>query len=305
MRTLIRVCFMALAILLAAMPLLACGGGEAPTPTPAPTPAPSPPPAPAPSPPGGNQPPVITSLTAEPEKVDLGGTATITCVATDADGDTLYYAWSVDSGTISSRALNVLTWKAPETDGDSIISVEINDGKGGNVAKQLMITVGAPQRAKVLDPVPDESGSVYSTGDLVSSWLVGDSADNNGVRAFFSFDLSGLTGAEIKEAKLTFHTKETVGNPWTIHAFLYVEQVDYGSRPLQGGDFDLEGFELAKSASSVPEAVDVALPINRLLQAPVKTRLQVRLRLGQPTENNSKDDYVSFSGACINITYIK
>ena len=48
MRTLIKVCFMALAVLLAAMPLLACGGAEAPTPTPAPTPSPAPTPTPPP-----------------------------------------------------------------------------------------------------------------------------------------------------------------------------------------------------------------------------------------------------------------
>ncbi|MFC2013518.1 hypothetical protein ACFLU8_01330 [Chloroflexota bacterium] len=74
MRALIRVCFIALAVLLAATPLLACGGAEAPAPSPAPTPSPTPtPPAPTPSPPAGNQPPVITSLNAEPGNVDPGG----------------------------------------------------------------------------------------------------------------------------------------------------------------------------------------------------------------------------------------
>ena len=307
MKTIIKVCFMALAVLLAATPLLACGGPEAPppAPAPAPSPAPTPPtPAPPPSPPSGNQPPVITSVTAEPPKVVPGGTSTITCAATDPDGDNLSYTWSVTGGTFS-RAEEVILWQAPEADGEFVISVTVKDGKGGTAEKQVTIIAGTPPRTIVLDPLPDESGSVYFTGDLVSSWLVGDNAVNNGVRAYFSFDISGFALAEIKEAKLTFNTKEIVGDPWLIHAFMYVEQVDYGERPLRGGDFDIDGFELAKSASSAPGAIDVALPIERLMRPPAKHRLQVRLRLGQPTNHNSQDDYISFSGATISITYVK
>lgn len=305
MKTPVKVCFITLAALLAAMPLLACGGPEAPPPAPAPSPAPTPaPPAPPPSPPAGNQPPVITSLIAEPGKVDPGGTSTIICAATDPDGDTLSYTWSVTGGTFS-RAEEVILWKAPEADGEFVISVTVKDGKGGTAGKQVTIIAGTPPRTIVLDPIPDESGSVYFTGDLVSSWLVGDNADNNGVRAYFSFDITGFALAEIKEAKLIFRTGETVGNPWLIHAFMYVEQVDYGARPLQGGDFDLGGFELAKSASSAPGTIDVTLPIRRLLRPPAKHRFQVRLRLGQPTNHNSQEEYISFSGASVNIIYTK
>jgi len=307
MKTLMRICFIALAVILAAVPLLACGGGGAPPPTPTPTPAPTPPePAPSPPTPGGNQSPIITSLTAEPGKVDPGGTSTITCTATDPDGDNLSYTWSVTDGTFSGTE-KIILWKAPNADGEFVISVTVYDGKGGTAEKQRTIVAGTPQRTMILEPVPDESGSVYSAGDLVSSWLVGDNAENNGVRAFFSFNITatGLTLAEIKEAKLTFETKEIVGNPWIVHAFLYVDEVSYGPQPLRGGDFDLGGLELAKSASSAPGAIDVTLPIERLLRPPANDRFQVRLRLGQPTNHNSQDDYISFSNAFINIIYVK
>ncbi len=309
MKTLIRVCFITLAVLLAATPLLACGGPEPPPTAPVPSPAPAPPPAPTPSPaptppPTANQPPAITSLTAEPEKVDLGGTSTITCAATDPDGDTLSYTWSVTGGTFSKRE-EVILWAAPEADGEFVISVTVKDGKGGTAKQQLTIIAGSPAITIVLNSLPDESGSVYSTGDLVSSWQVGDNTDNNGVRAFFSFDISALALAEIKEAKLTFDTEEIVGDPWRISGFLHVEQVDYGKRPLQGGDFDIKGQELAKFSASPPGQVDVALPIARLLRPPFKHRLQVRLRLTLPTNHNSQDDYMSFSGASVNITYVK
>lgn len=303
MKILIKLCFTALALLLAAMPLLACGGSEAPPPPPASSPAPTPP-TPPPSPPAGNQPPVIVSLTAEPGKVELGGISTITCTAADPDGDTLSYTWSATGGTFSG-AEGVISWKAPAADGEFVIGVTVDDGKGGTAEKQLTIIAGTPQITVLLDPLPDESGSVYSTGDLVTSWVVGDNAANNGARAFFSFDISGLARADIKEAKLILRIGDTVGNPWLIHSYMYIEQVDYGARPLQGGDFNLSGFELAKSTSSAPETVDVLLPINRLLRPPAKYRLQVRLRLGQLTEHNSKDDYMTFSVAAINLIYVR
>jgi len=315
MRPIVRICFITLAVLLAATSLLACGGPEAPPPAPAPAPAPTPAPAPAPAPaptptpppapPTGNQPPDIVSLTAEPEKVDPGGTSTITCAATDPDGDTLSYSWSVTGGTFSRRE-EVILWEAPEADGEFVISVTVKDGKGGIAEKQLTIIVGSPPITILLEPIQGESGSVYSTGDLVPCcWLVGDNAENNGVRAFFSFDITALTLADIKEAKLTFDTKEIVGNPWHIHAFLFVEQVDYGERPLQGGDFDIKGQELAKFSASPPGQVDVALPLARLLRPPFKHRFQMRLRLGQNTTYNNEEDYISFSGAAINVTYVK
>ncbi|MFC2013517.1 hypothetical protein ACFLU8_01325 [Chloroflexota bacterium] len=234
----------------------------------------------------------------------LGGQSNVTCVATDPDGDSLSYTWSVTGGKISGTG-NAVIWNAPGADADFVVNVTVDDGKGGTAGKQLTIIAGAPQRTIVLEPIPNESGSVYSSGDLAASWMVGDNAANNGVRAFFSFNLSGLALAEIKEANLTFNTRETVGKPWLISAFLHVDQVDYGKRALQGGDFDLSDFELAKSANAAPSTLDVSLPISRLLRSPVQHRLQLRLRLAQPTNNNSQDDYISLSGASINITYVK
>jgi hypothetical protein len=389
MKTLIKVCFTALAVLLALLPLLACGGPEEPPPE---TPAPPPPTAP----PTGNQPPVITSInitpetttvahgtisrmtclandpdgdtlsyswsatggtvdvakqiltwtapihdgefeisvtvddgkggtttksititvvtnqrpvitsvTAEPEKIIPGETSTITCVATDADGDTLSYAWSATGGTVSGEG-RIVTWQAPEFDGEFVVSVTVDDGKGGMVDGECAIIVGSPVITTIFEPVPSESGSVYFTGDLAADWLVGDNAANSGVRAYFSFDISSLVDAEINEVELSFNTKEIVGNPWSINTFLLVEQVDYGTRPLEGADFHLvKLIELAKFTSSTPGQIDVFLPVTSALRPPAKPRLQVRIRLATDTNANGEDDYISFSGAALNVIYTK
>jgi len=305
MKTVVRICFVIVALLLVTVPLVACGGSEAPPPTPEPSPTPAPSPEPEPPAPSGNQPPVITSLVATPGKVELGKTSQITCTASDPDGDILSYAWSVAGGVVVGQE-NVVIWEAPDTDGDFTISVTVSDGKGGTAVRLVTVAAGHPQITLVLDPIPEESGSVYATGDLSSSWLVGDNADNNGARAFFSFDLTQLILAEeIISAELTFNDGGIVGQPWKVHGIMYLEQVNYGERPLQGGDFPLDGFELARFGSELPGMVDVALPVSRQLRTPPDVRLQVRLRLGQPTDHNSNDDYIIFDGATLNVIYVK
>jgi hypothetical protein len=252
-----------------------------------------------------NQRPVITSLTANPTKVIPGGTSTITCMATDPDGDTLSYAWSATGGTVSGIG-NIITWQAPVVNGEFVISVTVDDGKGGTVKGQCTIIVGSPVITTIFEPVPNESGSVDFAGDTTTSWMVGDNAANRGVRAYFSFDISSLVGAEIKEARLSFNTKEIVNNPWGISAFLLVEQIDYGTRLLQGADFNLEKLqELAKFTSTTPGQIDVFVPVTSVLRPPAKPRFQVRLRLAVDTNYNGKGDYISFSGAALTVTYTK
>lgn len=89
--------------------------------------------------PPANQPPVINSITA-PQKVNPSTECQISCEATDADGDTLSYTWSADSGMIEGGG-NSITWVSPDTGGDYTIGVTISDGKGGEAADSVTITV--------------------------------------------------------------------------------------------------------------------------------------------------------------------
>lgn len=250
-----------------------------------------------------NQRPTISSVIAEPTKVASSGTSAITCSANDADGDMLTYAWSATGGTITGLG-NVVTWKAPDVDGEFIISVTVDDGKGGTVTAEYVITVETAEQTMILAPVTDESGSVSSSGDLYASTLVGDNANNKGIRAFFSFDISGLSGATIDEAKLTFTAKEMVGKPWNVSCFLLVEQVWY-NHSLESADFYLEGQPLEKFTSSVPEEIDVTLNLRRLFRGQSIPHFQVRMHLSMLTNANNQDDYIDFSEAVLTITYTR
>ena len=90
-----------------------------------------------------NHAPVIESLVAEPLVVVQGENATIKCVASDPDGDTLNYEWSAARGNISGQG-PVVTWTAPSTCDEYIIKVIVSDIRGSETGEELKIRVKNP-----------------------------------------------------------------------------------------------------------------------------------------------------------------
>jgi hypothetical protein len=261
-----------------------------------------------------NRPPVISSLTAVPARLQRGETSTITCLASDPDGDVLTatsYTWTISGGTLTGTGPAV-TWKAPDSLGNFTVSVTVNDGKGGTTESICTIVVATPEVTVILTPLASESGSIYYGDGIISSFRIGDNAKNVGVRPYFSYDITGLVGATIKEAKLSFTVKEIVDNPWGsfVPPYLYFDTVDYGARALQAPDFSLvqSAYTQRESFSSqIPNEVDVKLYLTRALEPPIKPRFQVRLRL-QPengTDFNGKDNYIELNPTTLTVTYVK
>jgi hypothetical protein len=75
-----------------------------------------------------NSPPVISSLTPSATELPPEGSCTVSCAASDADGDTLTYTWSATGGTITGTG-DSIDWEAPATEGTYTISVEVSDGE--------------------------------------------------------------------------------------------------------------------------------------------------------------------------------
>jgi len=90
-----------------------------------------------------NNNPQISSLTATPATLVTGGNSTIRCTASDPDGDTLAYSWTYTGGSISGTG-STITWTAPATAGTYTVTVLVSDGKGGNVTRNVSITVTRP-----------------------------------------------------------------------------------------------------------------------------------------------------------------
>jgi hypothetical protein len=94
----------------------------------------------APSP-FSNSAPRISSLVASSTQLAPGQSTTLSVTATDADGDTLSYAWTATAGTLANATTAGPTWTAPTTEGPSTVSVSVTDGKGGQAGFSLVINV--------------------------------------------------------------------------------------------------------------------------------------------------------------------
>ena len=88
----------------------------------------------------GNRPPQINSLGASDEQLVPLGNCTITCEASDPDGNKLTYTWSASGGNISGIG-PIVTWTAPDAEGNYAITVKVIDNMGGENASSLNINV--------------------------------------------------------------------------------------------------------------------------------------------------------------------
>jgi len=90
-----------------------------------------------------NNPPVIESLTAQPDTILQDMTSEVKCVASDPDGDELEYIWTADGGEISGQGTSI-TWKGPSECKKYQVTVTVADGRGGEVSQEVTVTVRKP-----------------------------------------------------------------------------------------------------------------------------------------------------------------
>jgi len=99
-----------------------------------------------------NDAPVIASLKSDLQ-VQPGATAQVYCDASDANGDKLSYRWTANDGIISGSSATV-SWTAPQKPGSYMVTVVVNDGKGGVAKKDIVLTVpDKPNNAPVIEGI--------------------------------------------------------------------------------------------------------------------------------------------------------
>jgi hypothetical protein len=107
-------------------------------------------------------PPVITSLVADPDWVTPSGSIEVTCNATDPDGDELSYEWTATAGSISGTGA-VVNWTAAQEVGIYDITVVARDSDGDAVTDSLHVSVATeqPPLIETLRITKDRYGHCY------------------------------------------------------------------------------------------------------------------------------------------------
>jgi len=203
-----------------------------------------------------NHAPTITSLSADPAALQFASMATLTCIASDQDGDPVQYKWEARDGTLSGTG-NKISWTSPSKGGNYSVFVVASDGKGAETRQEIVIPVAAPSGVQTFTLIPKESGTVTSEGDRDNSMFrAGDDEKNIGYRAFFSYNIFPLMGMDIKQAKLKFIDGRVVGDdpfdPVTGVGGYQVMRISYGNILPKFGTVDGSPFQRSEGYLNKP-----------------------------------------------------
>ncbi len=254
-----------------------------------------------------NHAPSITSLTAEPTALQFASTATLTCIASDQDGDAVQYKWEARDGTLSGVG-NRVSWTSPSKTGNYSIFVVASDGKGAEARQEIVIPVAAPSGVQTFKLIPKESGTVTSEGDRDNSiYKAGDDEKNIGYRAFFSYNIFPLMGMDIKQARLKFLDGKVVGDdPYDTVTGLggyQVSHISYGNILPKFGTMDGSPFQRAEAYLNKPIVeVDVTPELitavdNRLERFQAEAGFMKRT-----TNGNNVAQYVQWPDVILEVT---
>jgi len=98
--------------------------------------------------------PIITSVRASKSEVDPSATCSLTCKASDLDGDAITYEWLAANGRIEGEGETV-SWVAPDNPGLYKITVVVSDAGGNQSSKAISLRVGKESE----EPERESSGS--------------------------------------------------------------------------------------------------------------------------------------------------
>ena len=258
-----------------------------------------------------NRPPVVQEIAISDPNPITNILYGILIDANDPDGDILSYNWTVSSGTLSDNNKNMAIWKTPAIEGDCILTVTVSDGKGHTVNKTKKVKVSFPAPVTVyLQKVVGEGGTVEDAIFVLSGDVLyaGDDYNDKSNAGFVSFDISGLSGAKIQNAAVSFICSEAYGDPLSAFDMLCLNEYYWGPRPIQQQDLFASGNLIStyKIATFGCDAPALKNAIQEKINSG-KPRFQLRIYFsGALTDNDHWPDGWMYSqdNIKLKITYI-
>jgi hypothetical protein len=131
----------------------------------------------------GNQPPAL-AMEVDQTNVTTGALVHFHATATDADGDTLAYAWTFDDLTFST---NNLPWtsKSFSTPGDHVVRCVVSDMKGGVASANAVVAAGISEGFRISGRLTDTNGVplegvLVGNGEIFAAKFIGSYTDSDG-----------------------------------------------------------------------------------------------------------------------------
>jgi hypothetical protein len=136
-----------------------------------------------------NQLPSMTSLVADPASLAPGDGSTVTCVASDPDGDALSYDWTCNGGAISGMGAEV-TWVAPSVAKTYTVGVTVSDGNGGVANQSISIVVAVPMPTPTPTAAPSDGSIDIKSGSIDGAKVIIDGVDTGSVTPYVATHVS-------------------------------------------------------------------------------------------------------------------
>jgi len=158
-----------------------------------------------------NYPPVIYTLIANSDTLEVGQNTIITCHAYDQNGDTLDYTWTKTGGTISGSGSAVI-WTAPATAGTYTIICVVSDGELTD-AYSISIEVVEPESTNQC-PLITSTAVTTATAGTAYTYAV-TATDSDGDTLTYSLT-AAPTGMTINSASGVITWTPTVKNTFWV-----------------------------------------------------------------------------------------
>lgn len=163
----------------------------------------------------GNEAPVVSAITASDGNPDPGETITLSCTASDADGDPLSYQWTADAVAIGGNAGSI-QWQAPAETGAVTIAVTVSDGTDSS-HRTLELMVGRDEFL-LLTGVTDARFAQWSAGWMKTPTWVHDNlaavtvVDLRSAQAFATGHIAGALSATLATVAQVVEANTTAGD---------------------------------------------------------------------------------------------